>query len=460
MLKRVFVVLVMALVLFAGRVSWPAVGGGTAAQAAGPARFLVSLVGAPGSRDIAAANAARVHEVKPLLEALRQQGAILRYSTNAADGTAVIEGTASSLRRLRRTFGADVAPLSPASGAAHAQRLRRLAAASGVTAGGGSLTGNYSIGGSYVSGQGPAETFVDGVLQDASGATIARARVKSDENGYYGLSFVSASYPNFYPGFTIKLKAGSASLTLKVPVLTAEGNRVTDVVKGRGPKNAALIVTATHYIYNETGSTSTQFPLAVLANAQGNYSLDFTAFTDLIGNDSISVKYIYPESPNYVSFSTEMPNLYAYLDRTDVGGSATPGAATVVVKNRGGAQIFSMPIKVEWDHDWSDDLTNGVASVVLHPLMTIAVPTEQGVSAKLPKLTAQLKRSAKTVSGRGPANLPYVIYENEPYQTYYGRIGADGRYTKDISSAGPFTVNTRGYIYIYLPSGDVVYGLW
>lgn len=430
------------------------------ARASGTARFLVSLTGAPGARDVAAANTARVHQAKPILEALRHEGAILGFSTNAADGTAVIEGTVKSLRRLRMVFGADVAPLSAASGAAHAQLLRTLAAASGVAAGTASLTGNYSIGGSYVSGQGPADTFVDGVLQDASGSTIARARVKSDENGYYGLSFISSNYPNFYPGFTIKLKAGPATLTLKVPVLTAEGNRVTDVVKGRGPKNGAVVVTATHYTYNENGSTSTQFPLAVLTNAQGNYSLDFTAFTDLIGNDSITVKYTYPESANYVSFSTEMPSIYGYLDRTDVGGSASPGAATVVVKNRAGSQIFTMPIKVEADHDWSDDLTDGVNTVVLHPLMTIAVPAEQGVSAKLPKLLAKLNRAAKTVSGRGPANLPYVIYENEPYQTYYGRIGADGRFTEDISAAGPFTVNTRGYIYVYLPSGDVVYALW
>lgn len=460
MIKRAAIALVLALVLLAGGSSGPATDGGALARTSDPTRFLISLTGAPGARDVAAANAARVHEAEPLLRFLRETGAIGEYVTNAGDGTAVVEGTSASLRALRRFFGAEVAPLTRATGRAHAARLQAMAAASGMTAGSEAIVANFSMGSSYVSGQGPINTVIQGTLLDANGAVIARSRDKSDSAGYYSMYFEGYVYNSVLPGYRVRLKAGSAVLNLKVPALNLAGNRKTDVVKGRAPKNGPVIVTATHYTYNASGSNSVQYPLAVIANGQGVFSVDYTAFVNLVGNDSLSVKYVYPGSSNYVTFSTNMPYIYGYLDFTDIGGSGTPGPGTVTVKNRGGRQIFKMPIKVNWDGDWDDDLTNGLVAVALRPLMTVTMASEQDVRLKLPRLTARLKRTAKTVSGRGPANMPYAMYEANPYKTYYGQIAANGQFSQNISAGGALTADTAGVVILYLPSGDLVYRTW
>ncbi len=453
--------------------------GGRGAAVAGPNpradRYLLSL--APDrlqarsvddvGRSLSRAFRLRLADVRPTLAYLGFRGVIRAYTVHAGDGFVEVETTAEGARQLALAFGgADVYPASPAGLRAHTGRVtalaHRAAGAAPVRAAGSGITANLSINSSGVSGNAPDGVVVYGKLYDSSGNLIAKGQDRSD-GGYYYFSFCTYQCTSIFGGYRVRLTAGAATQNFNIPALNVSANRATDVVSGTGPRNKGVIVEVTKYAWTADTTTSTNTPLGVIANAQGRFSLDFSAFADILGGDNVEVRYNYPDASGSVTFNTDAPQIYGYLDSVEAGGSGPPASLVkFTVHNKRGRVIFSESVRTDPGGSFDLELVEagaaaGLTGVPLRPGMRIGID-EPGVSVILPKLTAKLSTSARTVSGRGPANLFYYLYTSQPYYNYRGQIGADGRYTRDVTPAeGSLTAETAGYIQIRLNSGDYVY---
>jgi hypothetical protein len=78
-----------------------------------------------------------------------------------------------------------------------------------------------------------------------------------------------------------------------------------------------------------------------VADADGRYRFDTTAFVDLVGGDGLAVKYTAPNG-SQVSANATVPHVVAYLDRSHVSGSGNPSSeTTLTVRDRAQRVVFA-----------------------------------------------------------------------------------------------------------------------
>lgn len=428
-------------------------------QAAGvTSRILSLLPAAPATPQdrVAAVSIQRFARLRTALDFYVGTGRLAGYENHLGDGLVILRGTATDLAGVAADLQTPLLADDPSGRATQAARFGAPVAAASTAGVSTTLTANATIGDSSVFGSSPDEKTVVGKLYDANGNFLARA-IDDSQDGSYTLFFGRYDHIPMMPGYSVRLEAGVRRLTLQIARVRVTGNRTADIIGGQGPRNSGVIITVSHFDWTESGTEQENFETAANTDAAGKFAFDISAFLDLVGGDSVAVRYEFKGTDNSVTVRGTVPYINAFTDRAVVSGYANAAQnVKVTVKSRQNKVLFSATVRPGLDGQFSLLLTDGLLSTTLKALMSVTVELP-GLSLKLPKSSALLDVSAEQVTGKGPANQCLRVLTQNPFYTHYGQVDKLGRFSVDLSGGSAITTGTTAAVVFRAPSGDQVY---
>lgn len=138
--------------------------------------------------------------------------------------------------------------------------------------------GQYDL---CVNGTAPKGQLVTYSLRDSHGTLRVRSRTHAGRDGSFFLCPFGAvpTYPE--PGDTVTVKSPTVSRSIVMPDIWPSIDRVTDVIRGHGPKGAKLRV--------QVAATSGDVSRTVTVDDAGRWRLDLGGVADILGADPVMV---------------------------------------------------------------------------------------------------------------------------------------------------------------------------
>lgn len=318
-----------------------------------------------------------------------------------------------------------------------------------------------ALGDNWISGTVSPSTLVRVTLKDASGNIVATARTVSDSDGDWETSFRNRQ--RIWPGYTVIVKAGGMTKSIKVPRMTIFANRDTDVSSGKAVADKTVYVDLGHYYPTASGWKSSWYGHNVGTDGGGNYSTDFTGDVNMYGDDWTSV--IYCPNDNWcLQRGVSVPCVGVRLGHNEAWGRFDPiTQVTVILKNSAGVEKARTVYLTDWwGYFWVEFYDGSGNPVMVRPGDMITVSGSGSITGKPINLTAQADAGEDTVSGKAKPNR-YVTagvrhYTSEWDYTYYWlypKANSLGNYLADFTAQVNMVVNDAGLVYYQDPvTGD------
>ena len=284
-------------------------------------------------------------------------------------------------------------------------------------------------------GQAPNLAQLTILWKDASDELKGRATVKADDDGYWWTCFDVM----LEPGDTIKITKGTSSRTVTIPRITAVANRVTNIVRGRGPAGASLELG----VWGDDDWTEAQETVP----GDGRYQHDFTGDFDLVGCNEVQVTWT-SDAGDQVSRSIGVPCIEVVVGRVlgwdaqITGYTRVLGRAEVelrdasdVLKGRAhdGGSAWSGSIHTYFGEDDDGDLVRALPG---DKVQTTGIASD--ASFTIPAITIATNLATDVVSGVCLPDRPYQISawsENHRREaSRSGVAGGAGQFSKDLTS--------------------------
>ena len=168
-------------------------------------------------------------------------------------------------------------------------------------------------------------------------------------------------------GDTIVVDAAGTSLdkTLKLPLMTAVADRVTDKVTGHAPKTGSFQVRTDCVLHSCTGIEISNIPV----KPDGSYAIDFTNATnhlDAHGGDKLSLRW-FPGGNDLVLYDRSWPYIEVNLGESRVDGASDLRALAKVTLRTAANKLRATALDVA-DHTTGAlrfDFANAVGSRVV-----------------------------------------------------------------------------------------------
>lgn len=93
-------------------------------------------------------------------------------------------------------------------------------------------------------------------------------------------------------GDRVRAVQGAVTRTVRMPDISLSVDRVTDVVRGRAPKDRPLVVTVTPCLVPDGESCSGYQQFPAHSNDEGRFRKDMTGLRDIIGGDQVAIMYL------------------------------------------------------------------------------------------------------------------------------------------------------------------------
>ena len=201
------------------------------------------------------------------------------------------------------------------------------------------------IGASQVFGQhAGAHKAVKLEWRDSDGALKSKQSVVSASDG----SWISDAEPGevVEAGDTIKMTIGATSATYTVAAITANADRVSDMVSGRAPANSQIVVTVWNFNGGFVDYTQEQEVVAV--NGVGSYSADFStgsSASDIKGFDAVFATLI-DNRGDASEYSLSASALRIWEGRAAFDVVGNPGSSAEATLTRSATQLSDVTVPI------------------------------------------------------------------------------------------------------------------
>ncbi len=321
------------------------------------------------------------------------------------------------------------------------RRLRRLIPAlvllalvlpaSAPAAGASTIRVTAELGNNCLSGHGPANTQLEVTLRQADGVTLNLLQATTDGQGAWSGCFPNAPYTPITPGRRIRVDADGTVRTIRVPLVTAAGDRVRDRATGRAPTTGKLRVTVSDCRFGVDCSDVATKTVARAAN--GRWLLRHGTIFDARGFDRLAAAWTAPAGDRFIAEAI-YPGLYVYPELLRVGGLARTEGEEVSVLVRPGEDDPPSEIHTA---------TAGAFGIFVADFLAVDSFTLSIVEASIAKdarLTVPIiqrgwNAGTRQVSGRCLPFLPILLTWGDGDEGVSGTTGANGWYQVTLRPA-------------------------
>lgn len=292
-------------------------------------------------------------------------------------------------------------------------------------------------------------------LLDASG------RVKASEYAWTDWQFEVSLYQDGQPaiiraGDTVQVDVTGASVTVTVPVLTVQIDRVAGTIWGQAPPVAPLQIARS----NDDRWAEPPQSWVVTSTAAGSYVIDLHGQVNLERGDHIAVTWS-DENGNEVWVAGRIPRLQATLGEHSVsvlGPAYSP--LTVTVRDGDGRLLYAWSgVMSKYEEQWIDVFESHASEYLRAGQTIVAELPGEAMTLMLPYLTARADPQTHQVSGEAPPGARLMVlvgYDPKWYPYLPVTATVTGTYCADLSGQTYFGVYSVGQVEYLHPGGHRV----
>jgi len=312
--------------------------------------------------------------------------------------------------------------------------------------------GRYDL---CVNGTAPKGQLVTYSLRDSHGTLRLRARTHAESDGtFYLCPFGSVpTYPE--PGDTVKVKTPTASRSIVMPDIWPSIDRVTDVIRGHGPKGATLRV--------QVAATTGDVSRTVTVDDAGRWRLDLGGVADILGADQVLVSW--KHAGVTVRAVSAAPAVLFSPQSDYVTGARNLGRPVSLRLTDADGKVRSDTTAATYGPSFLAFLESAKGRAV-NPRSgdRLRVGIAGGITLRVPAWNLKADVSAGRVTGRCMPNAPYeasaetsfYFDDDSDFDDYIdtqwsGTTGPDGRFSRRMKLKLGVDVELR----CRYPSGDI-----
>lgn len=326
------------------------------------------------------------------------------------------------------------------------------------------ITFEIFIGDSCVYGRAKSNSFLKVIITDRSGVQKGRGAVETDPQGYWSACMQPGVRP-MAPGDKVAVTdfETGQKRSLKVPTLTGQTNRGTNVVSGKAPAGTTVEIEAFDFRFDLWGE---QYDVIrqVVANSNGAYAYDFdNAGIDIKGGASIVIRWRTGADVVLVGRFQYAPFVSLALGQSDFAGSSGPNKLAQLTLKRNGAVVArGNGVGAYSDSTFYGDFANADGErYFLRGGDMFSAPVLGALSSwRVPNIAGSANLAADTVSGRCFANGRFVTLAQSSdgfgYGLGFGTANADGTFSVDLTDQVDIKKGFRIAILCYSAEGDEV----
>jgi hypothetical protein len=289
-----------------------------------------------------------------------------------------------------------------------------------------------------VSGQAKPNTFLKFVVRDSIGNQKGRDAVAVDSTGAWEgcLDFFADPLTAGDRINVLDFETGQ-TLSVTVPRLTIDVNRVTDVVSGKAPVGMKLAIEASDSSGPLYGHQPYDITRHVVANATAAYAHDFgDDGVNLIGGAALETRISMAGGNVHFHRQLTVPGLAVSLGRSTFGGYIEPYAHIGVTLSVSGAQVARGD--AVGDAQYAGEFEGTFVDSDREPYLvrggeTLRAPALGGAAWHVPTINASVDTTTDKISATCFANSPYVVLVGF-FGFESGTTGANGHFTVDMSN--------------------------
>ncbi|CAN5459972.1 hypothetical protein BH20CHL6_BH20CHL6_09390 [soil metagenome] len=325
-------------------------------------------------------------------------------------------------------------------------------------AGGGGFSFDVLLNDTCVSGTGPADTGLAISLRTFSGHLRDRFRTTTDGDG----NWVGCFRLGVRGGNVIKALGGGSSESWRIPKITLDTERVSDVVSGLGPENTTLALTVVHYPGFASGREISVAEREVTTDGDGDYSTDFSDAVAIVGGDQVSA--LLQQDGNRATIVNLAPRMGIFRNDDVAFGNLNPGDPVHVELRRADGSLKAQLTSPGFFSNFWDGILYAPdgTSVAARPGDVLWSDIASDSRFTLPVMALNGSATRDTVYGRCMPNRPYeVIVVRESltefvFESFRGRTNGAGRFVKEVSARVDLQRGDRLTLECKFATGDLV----
>lgn len=298
-----------------------------------------------------------------------------------------------------------------------------------------SLSLNTYVGGECVEGYKPDDDPITVKLLRADGSTRA-TRVDDSTSNEWSVCFRVAVMGSKVKASTLD-GGNPVSRTVRIPVLTAVANRVSDVVSGQAPAGGLVTI-----VYSECRPSFCQASPArhATANSHGRYQKDLSSAptsADIDGSDHVDIRY---QNSHGDTFKTNTTAPYMEVQSPNRVFMTCPPRGTTTLKLRTSDGTLRASTSVTSVEDCPGlDLTFRKHGKIVTIHVGDRITGDFAADAALTWPSMSVTGQGNVLSGHCLKSAPFVVHLSNSFSTSYRAItDANGDFTADLTTLWTF----------------------